>query len=251
MPANHMANGLANGFSNGYDPSGDASYQSILGPTGWLWHSQLGVALDTGEVQSWTDQVLGFTQTAPSSVTRPTYVADGTNFRGLPVIGIQDAADKRLALTPTPSILIPTGSRPWLCVVGRIAAFPAAGSKWLFRIIDAGQTTAVLSLRINPTQLIAELAGDIGGAFSDTTSVHTFEAYLTAAGVQVVEVDGVVFATGGTGLSTAIDADRVSTGNNAGSVADAFIALAACRPTTPPDAQRAQFRTLAKAEFGY
>jgi hypothetical protein len=67
--------------------SGASAYQTVLGANLCaLWHCGSGISLSSGLVTQWTDMIHGIPLTPPLTANRPTYAADGSYFRGLPVV---------------------------------------------------------------------------------------------------------------------------------------------------------------------
>jgi hypothetical protein len=81
------------------------------------WHSELGIVTVANEVDTWAGQKAGLTLTASSATQRPTYAADGSNFRGRPVVQCEIAVNRGMLGTFAP--FTSAGSRPWAFLVWR------------------------------------------------------------------------------------------------------------------------------------
>lgn len=114
--------GAARRGQRGGDGAPIATYQSILGPLlVEMWHSQLGIATVSGNVDTWTGQIGGRVLQAPAAGQRPVYAADGSVFGGKSVV--QCAVTGSLCLsTGTIAQLIASGTRPCVVSVHRYRA---------------------------------------------------------------------------------------------------------------------------------
>lgn len=98
------------GSSGAVDP-----YKAILGSNMLLeYHSQLGIALVGGAVDTWTDQINGVVVQAPGATQRPVYGADGTHFSGKSVVQTATTATLFLQTTAMSPALFPSGTRPYI-----------------------------------------------------------------------------------------------------------------------------------------
>lgn len=94
------------------------------------WHSELGITLNTG-VDSWAGQLL--TTSLPFSNARPVYGADGSNFRGRPVVQCSLTASLRAIGLST---ILATGTRPYTFSIYRYSVAPATDNS--FQLLNYG-----------------------------------------------------------------------------------------------------------------
>lgn len=204
------------------------------------WHSELGVSLVGGEVDSWTGQLQGTVlATANGAAQRPAYGVDGSFFGGRPVV--------RSAIT---------GTRYLKSAV--VAPLVLAGSKphiyWIMRWRTAAdQNTAVVFADSLPTATAGMLhlvsSTDLWAYWYPhspvvrtglpNTSVCTSETFINSAGAEVFRFNGTSIVGATTGLSCPGDLRAVQIGgdrNRANAAADgsfAFVLLCASEMTAP------------------
>lgn len=234
-----------------HDAPGNATYQSILGALlVEMWHSQLGIAPVSGNVDTWTGQVGGRVLQAPSAGTRPTYVPDGAFASGKNMV-VSDAAASRCVVNAALTALAANGTRPYVIAAARFVTYPA-GTAWAMRPLDTGGGAEGTSLLCLSGTTLAALGGVVTRAFSDATQAHTFESGFTAAGANLIGVDA-SYTTAGSGVSVSGNTTRLGiggapAGTNCASVAHALYLFCSAQPSV---AQIAAVTALAKAEFGY
>ena len=225
-------------------------YRALLGSSlVAMWDARLGVTLVGGEVDAWRDQIAGIALNAPSASERPTYLVDGTNFRGRPVVGIVDATSKRVATLSAPS-LIPLGSKPELLVVGRLVSLPS-GSKFIVRIVPGDFAERVVALLTQGTDLVVEMyLENILIPAGGSTSPCVVEAIY--ASVHTVAKDGVTIATGGSD-ATGVPMQIVTFGGNGvgspGSSQDANLAAVMLINPAPAAATRTQLLSMISRDW--
>lgn len=229
------------------------SYGSVLGANMVAqWHHLAGIALASGDTQSWTDQVGGVTETAPAAGQRPTYAADGANFRGLPVVQSFLTGAKFLEnQTTIPATLIPSGSRPWFLMVGRARDVGTSGN--IIDASDAGAGAQDVYFSNLATQRLFWAASGVIVNIARDTNVHLTE--WGADGVNAtIAVDGVdTNVASANAMSATIT--KLAFGGDARSLAGnesnhSFAMVIICR-SKPSASERAAVLALARAEWGF
>jgi hypothetical protein len=229
-----------------------ASYSSILGPLlVEMWHSQLGIATVTGNVDTWTGQIGGRVLPAIDAAHRPPYAADGSFFGGKSVPQTAKAAALALRSAiafPTPLAL--NGTRPWLYYRGRFRTAVSAGADTILGVASAAADTMTTQiLAASQLRVFWDGATNLNGPTADT-SVHDFQAYKDGVNKNFV-VDSTAFTAADAGTIGA-DMVRLAVGTS-GSVnsnqADASMALILFCSAYPGATAVAQIRALAAAEF--
>lgn len=100
-----------------------------------LWDARVGVAVSGSDVLSWTDQMRNLVVSPPSTAARPTYVVDGSNFRGRKVVTF-DGVDDSLQNINFPTPLFAAGTRPhWFYVFRRRVLGGGTGQR-IFVVMD-------------------------------------------------------------------------------------------------------------------
>lgn len=186
------------------------------------WDVRYGGEFAAGVWISHADVVSGIRVAAPSVGERPLAVADGTRFRGRPVIGTTAASGRRMLTRAMPDI-VPVGTKPEIFVVARLPN-GASQSGNLCGCADAtASVTSGASFWTNSTDIVSIAGGQALLPFA-STSVHLFSAFADdtahhmlidngqaaeqASGLQPVSTGVVQAAVGGfaTGFTTSIDA---------------------------------------------
>jgi hypothetical protein len=229
-----------------------ATYQSILGPLlVEMWHSQLGIALASGNVDTWTGQIGGRVLQAASAGRRMLYQTDAAFSSGkLFPISVAGSTSGVEGVGLTPFFL--SGSRPWIISVFRFDSMTGVAGIPII-VYDTTLGNGGPSLLENAGGNTISGLGAAGIVFSDTASAHTFEQGYAANGQDSVGVDGVYNSAGATGLTIAQDRTAVRIGTNSSALhptnaAHALHLFCSARPST----QRiVDVTALARAEFGY
>jgi len=242
----------AGGGGGGSAATGGMDYREILGPNLIaMWHSQLGIGLVGGAVDTWTDQIGGRVMSAPTAPRRPTYAADGVLFGGKPVVQCDQATQTALVAGGL-SGFIAVGAKPWCITRSRARAAITGGAQ--FNIGSTADAFLQIVETATNTTLQSTFVGTTTGPLKDTNA-HT-RSYGFDGVNQVLDVDGSVsnLAYAG-GIGGALDVTRVAVGciawsttgtdANSNESAAAFL-ICAVRPT---DAQLAAVKALLAAEF--
>src|SRR5215471_20048665 len=90
------------------------------------WHSELGVSLVSGDVDTWTGQLRGTVMTQVNG--RPKYLADGAFFNSRNVIQCSQYSNGARGMISAAALGTPlfvTSSRPWFMSVYRVRQLPA------------------------------------------------------------------------------------------------------------------------------
>jgi hypothetical protein len=248
--ANHLENHLENSLYNDLT-GGRATYQSILGPLlAAMWHSQLGVALVGGEVDTWTDQIGGRVVQAPAGAQRPAYAADGTKFSGKNVVKTVRSSSKCLRSAAFASLYAP-GSLPWQYIVGRYSAIAGGAAQSL---AGAGvNATSNNQLQINAAgtfQVYCDGAALLVAGVADTLR-HSFQWWPDVTNMNL-SLDNAAPATtailgpvAGAGTSYGVG----TLASSPAQFADASVALILVCSSKPSTAQVAAIEALASSEF--
>lgn len=230
-----------------HDAPGSATYQSILGANlVAMWHSQLGIALVSGKVDTWTDQIGGVVLQAPAAATRPLYQADGTAFGGKSVVygTIVDLSYLRnLAL---PAGLLPVGSTPWMFWVWRIRTI---GTKNIFDIESAAAVQLNVYMNASNDLRLFATGADRVTLAPFSTGRQAVSSYIDGANAKI-NVDGSItsgaYASTTTAVATKLAVNAATSGSLPG---DQSFALGLLCVTPPSAAQETAIRALALAEF--
>lgn len=233
-----------------------ATYQSILGALlVEEWDARLGIALVSGNVDTWTGQKLGTVAQARSAGQRPTYAADGSYFNGLPVVQAAATGSLSLVVAALATPLAAAGTTPWIWICCRL------------RTIGAGTLATIIEGTNNPATvaqpLLYTLSGNINAnhnattatvAYSDTTPHSLACAYSSSGAIQAIK-DTTVIATAGAGLSitsTGIsDLGIGGTAPNGTNASDTSFVKVAVISGPPSPAQQAALLGLDKDTWGF
>lgn len=233
-------------------PGSPATYQSILGALlVEMWHSQLGIATVSGNVDTWTGQIGGRVVQAPAAGQRPVYAADGGVFGGKSVVQCAIAGVlclRGIGLTQ----IYATGTRPYTFTVGRFrGATPGAFATMADVGVNAVSSEA--DLRINVTNQIEVFVSGVGQATGGaaTTPRHSYSQWLDGVNLNL-SVDSGAPVTAATAGSIGHNVTAASFGSGAFAVthpSDSSIALQICCAAKPSAAQIAALEALALVEF--
>lgn len=188
------------------------TYQSILGSNLiWMSHSQRGIALNTGEVNTWNEQIANnqmFTFFGtPGGASRPFYQPDGILAAGKPAVEGNIAGPKYMIKDSLAGFLL-AGARPWCFARGRFRAI-TAGQVLGGMAGTAGSTAAlVISQTATNFQLFTDGAGAAVVGPAADTNLHSFSYGLDGVN-HVLTVDGATFTQAFAG-GIAADVTRVT-----------------------------------------
>jgi hypothetical protein len=216
-----------------------------------FWHSELGIGLTSGEVQTWTDQLQGLVVSAPGASQRPLYGADGANFNARDVVQCLAAGSHNVINSAVAAGILPTtGQRPYMVTV--------------FRPAQAATTAHILAqCAVTPTGYSQQMRWVNGAAGIDSTikSVISAGSLVTTQTPHIAEtwadgsllhcrVDGTDHTNTYTGSYTG-DATIVTLGGNNGFTGfNANIAFFAVFSALPSSGYIASLRAWAAAYWG-
>jgi len=224
-----------------------ATYQSILGSNlVAMWHSQLGIALVSGKVDTWTDQIGGIVLQALGAATRPLYQPDGTAFGGNNVVYGTTVDASCLVNTTIPAGLIPVGSTPWILDTMRVRAVSVANivcAQSAATFQSAGYINAANDMRLSV------IGADRVTLSPFNNAVRNYSFYIDGTNANINN-NGVITSGVYAGTTTAVVAKFAVNANAAGGAAgDLSHALVLVCRTPPTAGQEAAVRALATAEF--
>lgn len=227
------------------------TYQSIFGANlVAIWHcDDAANGLVGGAVDTWSDRVGGRVLTAPAG-QRPGYATNAAFSSGKQLV-ISAAAGSLCVVNAALTALALNGTKPYMLAAVRFITYPPS-TAWAMRALNtAGGEEGPSLLCLSGTTLAAG-GGTVTRAFNDATVAHTFESGLSAAGAQVLGVDG-SYVTAGTAMSISGDRTRLGVGGSSAGAncVDAAHALYLFFTSQPPAPQIAAGTALARAEFGY
>lgn len=188
-----------------------------------LWHSELGIGLTSGDVQTWTDQLQGVVVSAAGAANRPAYGADGTNFQSRNVVQLNKAGPKYLLVTGASGFPL-SGTRPYIVTGFRYRSLASGGSTdsvWAFyenttarifaRLVDLGggsldfklrYPTSATELDITPSSV--GTAVSIHECWGDGTLLHSrvdgVDTTLSSSATLAANLNSVYFGYTGAGL---------------------------------------------------
>jgi hypothetical protein len=187
------------------------------------WDSTLGIALTSGNVDTWTGQKLGTVVSAPGAGARPLYGVDGGYFRGDSLV--QCIGETRTLTSLDVGELLAASSRPYVFALFVRKSGGPGGRAWQLNKNATFDSQVMFSLPSDPThRVVAGGSHDLTTAVSVDTA-HFAEYWLNGGTGFHVGVDGsetaaadatatsgldfsvrqVSFATLGTGLTAAGD----------------------------------------------
>ena len=231
-----------------------ATYQSILGALlVEMWHSQLGIATVSGNVDTWTGQVQGVVLQAPGAANRPAYAADVANFTtglSMPQFdGTNDSLQVVNLATPLYNV-----ARPGWILVYRLRSIPGTQSD-VMAALDHPVTAVIPKLYVDATQK-QQILYSPSGATANIANVGTAPHFgeigqRTATNFCYGGLDA-VDAAAAAGAAIALACRDVYLGNDrGGNFAPMNLCLALVVNDEPSAAQRAAVRARARAEFGF
>lgn len=188
-----------------------------------LWHSELGIGLTSGDVQTWTDQLQGVVVSAAGAANRPAYGADGTNFQSRNVVQLNKSGPKYLLVTGASGFPL-SGTRPYIVTGFRYRSLASGGSTdsvWAFyenttarifaRLVDLGggsldfklrYPTSATELDITPSSV--GTAVSIHECWGDGTLLHSrvdgVDTTLSSSATLAANLNSVYFGYTGAGL---------------------------------------------------
>jgi hypothetical protein len=223
-----------------------------------MWDARANVATDGGGVTTWTG-VNGNVLT-PTVGQQPAYSADGTNFKGLPVIQTTLGAGVATGLSST-GTFVTTGTRPWTFSVARFRTVPSVDQS--YSIIGIGRaalsdnhyvhgwrTSSGATNNIIGYTNSSGAGGTVIGPLIDT-DVHSFH-YSNDGVNNVLTVDSTVYTTAFTAAVSAnltiIGVGRAASGTyHASNTSHALHILCSSSPNAE---QIAALKNLAYRDFG-
>ena len=176
------------------------------------WHSEFGIALNGGAVDSWTGNKSGIV--VPYSTNRPPYGTDLAHFAGKPVV--QCSATASLWKNVAPPIT-PVGGRPCVFSVYRYRTLPPASTQAVITIGKFGvqDTMFFAADSAGPRFFVTGVTGVIVVQNPMNTLPHSMCAWNDGTNGNA-EFDGVRSSIPNTG-STSVDLTSFAFGANAGS----------------------------------
>jgi hypothetical protein len=225
-----------------------ARLRTILGSDlGGYWDARALVGLVGGAVDTWEDQLtraLGRRWVAAAPAAR----ASLGSLSGGPAV-ICDGVDDELRMAAAPSIA--GGSAPYWFVAGAFQSLVAT-ARFLVAsgVLPASSTFCQMGVGAagsvyNQTRGDSSGALNVSSGVNPGTSVHLFEAGLTAGGVASVVIDGVGTSTVLNGTSGVWDDMAIGANGGAQFAAFSFLAIVFC-VAEPSAAKRTAVRALMK-----
>lgn len=225
---------------------------------GDIWHCAAGVGLSGAAITGWTGQYRGLVLTPNATSARPTYAADGSNFRGQPVV---QCAKSNLGMLQNTGLSLGSSSDVGhLVVIGRTRVDPTGTDYDHIGIALSSTVGRYLTIQqASSSHAWAQITFTSHGNFTQTptnavdTAPHLFDLGNDAASNRTW-IDGI--DGGGAGsIEAATMESPVSTlqigANTSGRGSEFSFALFAYLFSQPTSAQRATLRELARAEFGF
>lgn len=247
---NELGNPLGNVLGNPLSGGVGASYQAILGPLlVEMWHSQLGIATVSGNVDTWTGQIGGRVLAAAAAINRPAYAVDGSVFGAKPVVQTSLASLTYLRVNGLTPALFASGTKPWVYSVARFRVANPGLFSHLYSASGGSDHNYIRISNGNNVQGGSSSGGLVTDGAADTVR-HGFQTFLDGTKINLV-IDGTVTQAAVAGSTTA-DATRFSVGCAGADgifVSTASIALIVCCTAKPNAAQIAAISALASAEF--
>ena len=234
------------------------TYSELLG--GRLlgdWDARLGAAhsddAGTEKWDSWTDQVQGIVKVAPASVQRPVYAADGSNFRGLPVVQCNIANQRCLRNNAIGFTFLASGSRPYIRVVGRMRNVPDGSTQ--NTIAGSGRFAVGDDLRLwsnsSGSANLTYQQGNSAAYVASVPGVHAFEG-LDDGTLKRLFIDGVEVATGTSNtLGSNTTGVWVGTDASGSHFFDFSVARVAYGSEAPTAAERNTMMAIDRSDWGF
>jgi len=209
----------------------DPSVPPLPAATVEWWHSEKGISLVGGQVQSWTGQKKGIALTPLTAGARPDYGADGAFFQGRSVVKTVPGAPSRVLSAPVVPAASVVGSKPHVYALIRLKTFTADA-----RMISFPNTpltaTALTAMWFSSTGFFGAWMfphPNVQAPPLTTAPVpHRFSTFFTPAGAISFSWDSNTNAAG-SGLSLAGAFDSIHVGSDRGTnPADASFAFILC-----------------------
>lgn len=209
----------------------DPSMPPLPAATVEWWHSEKGIGLVGGQVQSWTGQQKGIVLTPNTAGFRPDYGTDGAFFNGRNIVRTVPGGTVRALSAPVVPAASVVGSKPQVYVLARLRTFTADARMVTF------PNTALSTVGI--TTMWFSSTGFFGCWFFPHSNVqtpplttaavpHRFSSKFNAAGQIVFRWDANENAAG-SGLSLPGDFDSIHVGSDRNlNAADASFAFVLC-----------------------
>jgi hypothetical protein len=218
------------------------------------WESDLGIALASGAVDTWTGQKLGKVLSAPGAANRPSYGADGSNFHSKSVVGLVGGVTP-LELIGSSLALTAGGTRPSFVLVCRMSVTHSLANAYPL-VLDDGAGTGQLLYIVKP----GDVPGNAYVAFTGASAVvrtpfdgasHADECSSSTVPVGSFFRDG---ASVGTPSAPAVEAavDRVYMGHQFEGLTDGTFVVAGLYVLSAQmsAAQRSAFRVYCQGRWG-
>lgn len=234
-----------------------ASYRSILGANLIaMWHSQLGIATVSGQVDTWTDQIQGIVVPAFSGATRPPY-SPSASFGGksVPVTSIAGTNSLRSAVDIATPLAV-TGARPYLFSVFRRWQLTAATNQALFCLngTDNLPRQEARDQTVNHSQIQCGINNaTIASVATNDTLPHIVEGWADGTN-QNAQLDGGSIVSTATVAGINANINRISIGGLGGGFTqygDWEHALHLVCATYPGAAVTAALRAFAHADLSF
>lgn len=252
MSSSSLAGGLGRSLAGS---GGAGGPRAILGPAlVEYWDAELGIALASSAVDTWTGQKLGTVVQAPGAANRPSYGVDATYFGGRAVV--QFSATHTLTSADV-GVLLAAGSRPYILTIWRQRAAPLGGRLWQLNRSAGVDDQQALYI---PQNFVRQYTGGVNQdlvlpAPTANSSAHFVECWLNATSGLNGSVDGVDVAPLGAATGS-MDGDvrqvnfatlgtgRTDSNENA---SIAWFGLVSSQPTA---GQRTALRAWARGRYG-
>ena len=224
-----------------------------------LWDARTGMSPVSGRVPSWQDVIGGLLLEQAISSKQPTLAVDGPYFAGKPVLQF-DGLDDFLATGLLSAPLAPIGTRPYWVWVFRLRTTNTATVRSLGYGTDAAITrsTAVLRCPSGSDGLESWIEG-VGTVLDPTpiiTTQHIQETWIYSGAAPETGLfsqrDGATPVSSANSNPLAYETQRMNVGSDyaGGSNVPLSLAMVACYPARPSDAQRDALRAYCQSVWG-
>lgn len=213
------------------------------------WDARHRVTLVSGEVDAWTGY-RGTVLSAAGAGNRMLYEADGTDFKGRPVLK-SSATGPRYLQNLAATAVWADGTSPYILGVLRVSAH-GSSNRWVMRNLNAASSQGGPDIFFQTAGATFSNAMGASVAFGASTTVHALESWLVAATSTALSVDGVDTVVPDAGATITGARTQLSVGASGGggnSVAASHAAYVLCS-SVPSVGQRAALRVWAQQTWG-
>lgn len=181
------------------------------------WHSELGIGLVGGAVDTWQGQIRGTILSAFTALRRVAYQPDGANFNGRNVVFCTAAGGRAVRRTLIAPPLTLTGTKPHVYMIMRLRT-PLVAGNFPYRSQNTAGTALSAGMfadgGVPPAMQCFWFPLPTVNMVAPPLTATRWETFINAAGNIVGRIAGVPTVGAAAGLTAPGDLDRIGFGAN-------------------------------------